>query len=219
MNGYSAHWRATILAATAFHFLMGLGFSYVLPNLATEPPIKDVAELEWVDVDLISDDVIVTEEIIPSEPAQENLPLFDAKELVIPEFEMPKIELPPPPEVKPIERPKPQPPPQVEEPQKKVEEPPKEVESDTGRRMGKPPVTVNEVYPEIDGFEGYIVITVTIGKDGKVKKTELVQSSGQAPVDDASLKAAAQWTFKPALDQTGRPMVCDKIITFAFKKS
>ena len=43
MSGYSSYWRTTIFASIAFHFLMALGFSYVLPHLMPEPTIEDVA--------------------------------------------------------------------------------------------------------------------------------------------------------------------------------
>ncbi len=78
-----------------------------------------------------------------------------------------------------------------------------------------------EVYPEegsVLGFKGYISFAARIGKDGKVKSTEILQSSGRYFVDEIARKAAMQWAFKPALDQDGRPMECDKIITFDFKK-
>lgn len=44
MSGYSTYWRTTIFASIAFHFLMELGFSYVLPHLMPERTIADVAE-------------------------------------------------------------------------------------------------------------------------------------------------------------------------------
>ncbi|MBR0289148.1 MAG: TonB family protein [Selenomonadaceae bacterium] len=230
MEKYSAHWAATIFAAIAFHFFAALGFSYVLPYLTPEPKIENVAELEWVDVDLLPPDVSVIEaEAIPSTTAQETLPTFDAKDLVIPELTIPEPKIEPLPEIKPIEPPKPQPPPQVVKPEQKPEqkvenaEPPKEIvePKENQQRMGRPPITIMEVYPEkgsVLGFKGYISFAARLGKDGKVKSTEILQSSGRYFVDEIARKAAVQWTFKPALDQNGRPMECDKIITFNFKK-
>ncbi|MBE8951006.1 MAG: TonB family protein [Quinella sp. 3Q1] len=229
MSGYSTYWRTTIFASIAFHFLSALGFSYVLPHLMPEPTIEDVAEFEWVDVDLLPPDVTVIEaEAIPTETVQEILPTFNARDLFVPELTIPEpIIEPPPPEVKPIEPPKP---PQVvkteQESQQKVqsEEPPKEVvvvPPNAKQQMGRPPVAIMEVYPEKGsglGYRGYVSIAVRIGKDGKVKSAEVVQTSGRYFVDEIARKAAMQWTFKPALDQNGKPMVCDKIITFDFKK-
>ena len=227
MNGCSTYWRTTIFAAIAFHFLTALGFSYVLPHLMPEPKIEDVAEFEWVDVDLLPPDVVVLEEeAIPLETAQETLPTFNAADLILPELTIPEPVIEPPPEVKPLAPPKPQPPVVNEQkPEQKIqpEEPPKDVvvQNDGKQLVTRPPITVNAVYPEKGsglGFKGYISFAVRIGKDGKVKSTEILQSSGRMFVDEIARKAAMQWTFKPALDQIGRPMECDKIITFDFRK-
>lgn len=230
--GYSTYWRTTIFAAIVFHFLAALGFSYVLPHLMPEPKIEDVAEFEWVDVDLLPPDVVVIEaEAIPIETVQETLPTFSAQDLFVPELTIlePIIEPPPQLEIKPIETPKPEPPQIVkteQEAQQQVqsEEPPKEVvvvPANAKQQLGQPPVTITEVYPEKGsglGYKGYVSIAATIGKDGKVKATKVMRTSGRMFVDEIAKKAAMQWTFKPALDQDGKPMVCDKIITFDFKK-
>jgi len=233
MNGYSTYWRTTIFAAIAFHFLAALGFSYVLlPNLMPKPKIEDEEEFELVDVDLFPPDVVVIEaEAIPVETVKENLPTFKAQDLFVPEFNIPEPIIEPPQtfEPKKIDPPKPQPPPEVINEQnaaKKVqsEEPPKEIvviPSNTKQQLGKPPVTIEEVYPKKGsglGYKGYVSIAATIGKDGKVKAAKVISSSGRMFVDEIARKAAMQWTFKPALDQNGKPMECDKIITFDFKK-
>lgn len=232
MSGYSTYWRTTIFAAIAFHFLAALGFSYVLPHLMPEPKIEDVAEFEWVDVDLLPPDVVVIEaQAIPTETVQETLPTFNAQDIFIPELTIPELIIEPPQlEIKPLEPPKPQPPPQVikteQEAQQQVqsEEPPKEVvvvPANAKQQLGQPPVTVTEVYPEKGsglGYKGYVSIAATIGKDGKVRATKVMRTSGRMFVDEIARKAAMQWTFKPALDQDGKPMECDKIITFDFKK-
>ena len=233
MSGYSTYWRTTIFASIAFHFLTALGFSYVLPHLMPEPKIEDVAEFEWVDVDLLPPDVVVIEaEAIPVETVQETLPTFKAEDIFIPELTIPEPVIEPPPqlEIKPLEPPKPQPPPQIvkteQEAQQQVqsEEPPKEVvvvPANTKQQLGQPPVTLTEFYPEKGsglGYRGYVSIAATIGKDGKVHATKVMRTSGRMFVDEIARKAAMQWTFKPALDQDGKPMVCDKIITFDFKK-
>ena len=235
MNGYSTYWRTTIFASIVFHFLAALGFSYVLPHLMPEPTIEDVAEIEWVDVDLLPEDVVVVEAeaIPPTETVQETLPTFNARDLFVPDLKIPEPvlveEVQPSPEIKPLEPPKPQPPPQIvkTEPPAQTqtqESPPKEevvVPKNSKQQLGQPPVTVTEVYPEKGsglGYRGYVSIAATIGKDGKVKATKVMRTSGRMFVDEIARKAAMQWTFKPALDQEGKPMECDKIITFDFKK-
>lgn len=229
MTGYSTHWRTTILASIAFHLVAALGSSYVLPHVTSEPTIKDAAEFEWLDVDLLPPDVVVVESI-PTETAQETLPIFNAQDLFVPNLTIPELvlpeETPPPLEIKPIE-----PPPKVvqteQEPKTQVENeepPPKEVvvvPANSNQRMGRPPMTIKEVYPEKGsglGYKGYVVIAVKIDKTGKVKAAEVTYSSGRLFVDEIARKAAMQWTFRPALDQKGKPMECDKIITFDFKK-
>ncbi len=231
MNGYSAYWRTTIFAAIAFHFLAALGFSYVLPHLMPEPKIEDVAEFEWIDVDLSEGVTVIEAQAIPAETVQEVLPTFKAQDLFVPELAIPEPIIEPPPqlEIKPIEPPKPEPPQVVKterEAQQQVqsEEPPKEVvvvPANAKQQLGQPPVTITEVYPEKGsglGYKGYVSIAATIGKDGKVKATKVMRTSGRMFVDEIARKAAMQWTFRPALDQDGKPMVCDKIITFDFKK-
>lgn len=223
MTGYSPRWLPTIFASMAFHFFAALGFSYALPYLEPAPMIEDAAEIEWVDVDL-SEAVVIEEEAIPSATVQETLPTFNAQDLILPELTIPEPVIAPPPEIKPIEPPKPKPPPQPEPDKQKVEqkvqssEPPKEKEAPPDRQlMARPPITIKEIYPEKGselGFKGYISFAARIGKDGKVKSTEILQSSGRYFVDEIARKAAMQWEFKPALDQNSRPMVCDKIITF-----
>ena len=149
-------------------------------------------------------------------------------ELTIPEPTIEPVK-PSPPQLKPIEPPKPQPPPTKpadDKPDVKLQpaqEPAKEVAPDTGKQVvTRPPITIKEVYPQkgsVLGFKGYISFAAHIDKNGKVTATEILQSSGRYFVDEIARKAAEQWTFKPALDQRGRPMECDKIITFDFKKN
>ena len=235
MIGYSTYWRTTIFASIIFHFLTALGLTYVLPHLIPEPKIEDVAEFEWLDVDLSENVVVVEEQAIPSETVQETLPVFNAQDLFIQTPIMPEPviveENPPPPETKPVEPPpQPQPPPQVvtneQDAAKKVDgdNPAKDVvvvPANSKQQLGQPPVTLTEVYPEKGsglGYKGYVSIAATIGKDGKVRATKVMRTSGRMFVDEIAKKAAMQWTFKPALDQDGKPMECDKIITFDFKK-
>ena len=226
----SSRWLTAILVSIIFHVAAIVGFVYVLPHFTPAQKVADVAEIEWVDVEL-ADDVVVAE-AIPSDAVQETLPTFDAQDLVVPEIKTPEpVELKPP-EVKPVEVPKPKPKPQpapqpsTTQPESK---PPIENNSpatktepaNDSRVMGKPPVIVKEIYPERGselGFKGYISFAARIGKDGKVKSTEIIQSSGRMFVDEIARKAAEQWTYRPALDQSGRPMECDTIITFNFKK-
>lgn len=224
MSGYSTHWRKTICAAIAVHLLAATGFNFALPYLEPKATIADVTQLEWIDAELLSDDVeVIDEEAIPSD-APGTSSTFNAQDLILPEIKIPepKIESPPPIEIKPRELPKPPPVKPTQETPPKVEEPPKEVVAPKDNQLlGRPPITVMEVYPEQGsglGYKGIVLIAVTVGKDGKVKAANVVQSSGRMFVDEIAVKAAKQWAFKPALDQKGKPMTCDKIISIDFKK-
>ena len=232
MKDYSPHWSTTILAAIVLHFAAALGFSFVEPKPEVVPTIEAAQSFEWIDVDL-SDEVIADaqESSPPSTPApRESSSPFSAQDLFVPQLptpEVPAVEQIQPREVKPIERPRFQLPdekPKVERPaeaQPKVEEPPKVEQPAEAQRLEQPPVALKEVYPEQGsglGFKGFVSIAATVGTDGKVHETEILQSSGRFFVDEIALKAAVQWTFKPARDQNGKPMQSIKIITFDFRK-
>ena len=239
MKKYSANWSATICAAIIFHFLMVVGFSYVLLHFTPKHKIENIIEVELVENDSLTSDIIADEsdsEAITSSQEEKILSTFDAQDLVIPEINIPEPRVdtmiqpvaPTLPEIKVHESPKPQPP-QIAKTEQNIkqqfnhETPSKDdaVQNNDRQLVTRPPITINAVYPEKGsglGFKGYVSFAVRIGKDGKVKSTEILQSSGRYFVDEIARKAAEQWTFKPALDQIGKPMECDKIITFDFKK-
>ena len=170
----------------------------------------------------------------PSEP-EEVFSEFDFPPLIIPDIpiETPKIEQPPPPPpvVKTPPPPAPPKPAVVKDEtaaEKKLDEALKKDDAEKSdivvakgkQQMGEPPITLSEAYPPKGGglnYGGYVSVAATIGKDGIVKKTKIMRTSGRMMVDQIAMTAAAKWTFKPALDQDGKPMECDKIITFNFK--
>ena len=62
-----------------------------MSHLMPEPKIEDVAEFEWIDVDLLPPDVTVIEaQAIPAETVQEVLPTFKAQDLFIPDLTIPE---------------------------------------------------------------------------------------------------------------------------------
>lgn len=225
MEKFSSYWRATILAAIFLHGAAIFAMPYVVPIFSPAKNFQTDAELEWIDVELSDATIIEAQENL-SVDAQETLPTFNAEDLIVPEISVPEIKiepLNPPPSQKPVELPKPPSPAANKPTAPKNDSPAEKVDTPQNIRqfMAKPPVAVKEVFPEKGsglGYKGYVSIAVHIGKDGKIKSTEILQSSGRYFVDEIALKAAVQWTFRPALDQIGRPMECDKIITFDFKK-
>ena len=230
MTDYSPRWATTIFAAVTLHFAAALGFSLVEPKAEVVPTTEVASEFDWIDVELSDATGVDAEEISSTQensPVQENSSPFSAQDLFVPQLpipQVPTVEEIQPHEVKPVERQRFQLPvtekPKVDE-SPKVDAPSKVEESAEAQRLEQPPVTIKEVYPEAGsglGFKGYVSIAATVGTDGKIHETEILQSSGRYFVDEIALKAAVQWTFKPARDQNGKPMQSIKIITFDFRK-
>lgn len=219
---YSPNWLTTILAAIVIHFLAAVTLEFVLPKILPAPITTDVTEISWVDVELVDDVTLIEEDFIPIEtPAEieddfEFAPIELPPPVEPPKFEMPEIpKLHEPEPSPPVTKPKEETPPKVE-PEKKSE--PVE-ESQEKQVLGSDAITVSEVYPTKNfGFKGYVSISVTIGKDGKVKSAEILMPSGIKEVDEISIDAAKNWTFKPALDQNNKPMERVKVITFDYNK-
>ncbi len=84
------------------------------------------------------------------------------------------------------------------------------------------PEPLDQVKPEYPpdakeaGLEGQAMVRVLLGKDGKVVKTSIAQSSGFAALDSAALNAAGQWTFKPAMKE-GNAVKTYAVIPFSFR--
>ena len=210
---YSSHWLSTSLTAVALHIVAAIIFSFVLPKIFPAQSPIEIEKINWVDVELVDEVAAVDEEILPIEPQNNSTP-FEFAPIELPpmiepqKFEPPKISKPP----EPI-------PPKVEskvEPQKNSE--PVE-ESPEKQILGSDAITISEVYPEKNfGFQGYVAISVTIGRDGKIKSAEVIMPSGIADVDNIALDCAQKWIFKPALDTNNKPMERVKVITFDFTK-
>jgi len=73
-------------------------------------------------------------------------------------------------------------------------------------------------YPEIardENIEGSVTVRVTIGPDGQVEAAVVVQSSGNAQLDDAALKAARDSIYRAPL-LNGQPTTRDYLIVYTF---
>ncbi|MEO0226022.1 MAG: TonB family protein [candidate division WOR-3 bacterium] len=78
---------------------------------------------------------------------------------------------------------------------------------------------VNAIYPEAArefGAEGVVKVRVIVGADGKVKNATVVKSFGNALCEEAALRAAQQWEFKPAT-KDGVPVESPLTLEFTFK--
>ena len=73
-------------------------------------------------------------------------------------------------------------------------------------------------YPDIakdENIEGTVTVRVTIGPDGQVADAVITQSSGNALLDDAALRAARDSVFKPPLFD-GTPTTREYLIIYTF---
>ena len=224
MRQYSPKWVKVVLSAIVFHAVVIFALPTVLSDVWSEKSLE-AEELTWLDVDLTDNSPSLEAEDVPTaaeEPvAEPEFQPFVMPELVIPKtvFE-PLPELPPPPPpYKPIEKPAPPPSSPVEQSAPvKVQPEPKPSEPEP-QQMGEPPKTLKEVQPtENLGYKGFVTVRVRIGTDGSILYSDVMRSSKREEVDAVALECARQWQFEPALDQKGRPMACDKIITFDFRK-
>lgn len=220
MKEYSPHWREIFFAAVALHVLIIAAWKIFSPNFFPEPLPPVVQEISFVEVNL-PEEISTDEEIfqpVETPTTPEILP-----------------EIPPLPEPVYIEEPKtPEKIERVEEPEKisqpeKISAPEKNLEQknpvpaqeDRDKLLVQPPVTVKEFYPAEGsglGYKGQVYVMATIGKDGKVRETKIIMSSGRILVDGLAQDYAKKWEFRPALDAEGKPMVCDKVIVIDFKK-
>jgi periplasmic protein TonB len=83
----------------------------------------------------------------------------------------------------------------------------------------EPQVTasVAPAYPEIArqaGIEGTVTLRVLVGEDGRVRQAVVVD--GVAVLNEAAIRAALQYRFKPAL-AAGRPVAVWVVLPFRFR--
>jgi protein TonB len=74
----------------------------------------------------------------------------------------------------------------------------------------------NPEYPAIarqSGAQGQVVVTATIGVDGKVKNVTVV--SGHPLLRNAAVTAVKQWVYKPTM-LNGKPVESDSRISLNF---
>ncbi len=63
--------------------------------------------------------------------------------------------------------------------------------------------SVHPVYPRIakkSGWEGTVLVRVTVETNGRASKAIVSRSSGHKVLDDAAVKAVKRWAFRPARD-------------------
>jgi protein TonB len=75
---------------------------------------------------------------------------------------------------------------------------------------------VNPVYPpqaQMDRVQGVVILTVTIGTDGRVTDVQVVRSIPE--LDAAAIAAVKQWEYTPTL-QNGVPVAVIMTVTVNF---
>ena len=86
-----------------------------------------------------------------------------------------------------------------------------------------PPSVVSYVEPDypgramLDGTSGVVQVRITVNASGEVDAVSVSGSSGSAALDRAAVEAVYRWTFSPALDTHGQPMVCTIYLPVNFK--
>ena len=63
--------------------------------------------------------------------------------------------------------------------------------------------SIHPVYPRIakkSGWEGTVLVRVTVETNGRASQVELSRSSGHKVLDNAAVKAVKRWSFRPARD-------------------
>jgi periplasmic protein TonB len=75
--------------------------------------------------------------------------------------------------------------------------------------VGRPHACGQDYYPAISvrlGEQGTTTLAFHIGVDGSVKDLAVAESSGSERLDEAAMKCASRWRYKPATGEGGQPI-------------
>ncbi len=224
---YPSHWRLAYLLAFFFHLWAWLFVSLALPHLTLSMAQPEpVQELEWApDLPPGEGDT--------AEPAAAGLPAGP----VLPQDAIAEAEdtdAPPPEDTEtPLEE---ETPIVVEDAAaaiaqlKKTEQEGKDDGKGHtiiirggggGQQMGENAKLVKPFYPApgVVSFGGRVSVSARIGKDGRIKETKIMVTSGRPLVDAVAMSCARKWVYKPATDHHGQPMECNAIISIPFTRN
>ena len=67
----------------------------------------------------------------------------------------------------------------------------------------------------IEAAQGRVVLRILVQSDGSARQVSVVESSGSPVLDEAALRAAAEWAFAPAT-RDGQPVEAWAIIPVRF---
>ena len=207
---YKPNWLRIILIAVIFNFALIFSFFSIVNISAQNVDESDLQEISWVEVSTVELSTLPTEKI-------ETFP-----EIIFTPIEIPKFEMPVTPEPVAVEK-------TVEPPKETSPPAPENKPSDDSPKLK----AVVKVYPkdlieqliasgavkEKISVDEKIILSITIGVDGKVKKSEI--KSGVADDDRGKIIkfvseiAASSWIFEPYLDEDGNPAEMKTQIEFA----
>lgn len=212
---YKPNWLKIIFLAVIFNFFVfsALASFFLVQNI-NQP--ENLIELSWVDVQNVK---------ISNSPPPELINSFP--EINLPPLEIPKIALPALPELKNFEN-SPEffnPPTEniSDEISQKIFDSPAENNSDENSQKNL--IAIVKIYPKdlIDQLVAggavnekivpdnkKIILSITVGVDGKVKNAEIIEGGGNDErgkiLNFVSQVAASSWIFEPFLDENGHPI-------------
>ncbi len=224
---YPSHWRLAYLLAFFFHLWAWLFVSLALPHLTLSMAQPEpVQELEWAP-DLPPGEGDTAEPAAAGLPAGPVLPQDAIAEAEDTDAPPPEDAEPPLEEETPI----------VAEDAaaaiaqlKKTEQEGKDDGKGHtiiirggggGQQMGENAKLVKPFYPApgVVSFGGRVSVSARIGKDGRIKETKIMVTSGRPLVDAVAMSCARKWVYKPATDHHGQPMECNAIISIPFTRN
>ena len=197
---YKPHWARIILIAAVFNFVLisALSSSVVLPAQKVEE--SDLQEISWVEVSTVEPSTLPTEQI-------ETFPEINFSPIEIPKIEVPKLPEPVAVE-KNVEPPKETPPPAETKPSEKPENKLKAIVKVYPKDLIEQ-LTASGAVKEKISVDEKIILSITIGIDGKVKKSELISNVADDDrgniIKFVSEIAASSWIFEPYTDENGKP--------------
>ena len=197
---YKPHWARIILIAAVFNFILisALSSSVILP--AQKFDESDLQEISWVEVSTVEPATLPTEQI------------ETFSEIIFSPIEIPKVEVPKLPELvaveKSVEPPKETPPPAETKPSEKPENKLKAIVKVYPKDLIDQ-LTASGAVKEKISVDEKVILSITIGVDGKVKKAELKSNVTDDErgnlIKFVSEIAASSWIFEPYTDDDGNP--------------
>ena len=197
---YRPHWSRIIILAATLHVIFFAAISkFWLPEKISS---ENLPAVEWIDAEISDAPAPAEESVQPDET-------FAAIEL--PPLEIPKIEFPPPPEISP-QKFSPAPVQKIEEKPPEVAPPAEKISDEKNKLKVRVKVLPKDLISQLvesgampQGIPlnfDKIILSLTIGTDGKTKNIEIVRGVNSM-INLIARSAASAWVFEPFLDEEG----------------